>query len=265
MFYFHNITTSILIAIIQGITEFFPISSTGHMIIFVHWLNIENKDTKILEIFVQLGSTLAIFLFFYKKIIKLITISVRKKNKKKKNIHFLISIFPTIFLGLIFYHKIKLLFNPVNVMYALILGGFFLIFSEIFKPKTPKTNSINDINLIQSLIIGIFQTFCLYPGFSRSGATIATGLVLGLKRSVAINYSFIISIPLTMGASVLDLIKNINNINMLNILSLFNGFTISFLVSLVCIKKLINVLNKLPLTFFGIYRFLIAGLIYIFQ
>lgn len=262
MFFLQNIIISITIGIVQGIAEFFPVSSTGHMIIFIHWLDIENKDTKILEIFVQLGSTLAVFLFFYKKMLKILRLPMKKNNKKTKNTHILFSILPTIFLGLIFYNKIKLLFHPINVMYALILGGFFLIIAEIFKPKKLKTNSINDINLVQSLIIGCFQTLCLYPGFSRSGASIAIAILLGLKRSVAINFSFIISIPLITGASILDLIKNIHNINMLYIPYFFGGFTVSFLVSFLFIKKLIKILNEVSLIFFGIYRFIIAGLIY---
>lgn len=262
MFYLHNLIISIIIGIIEGITEFFPISSTGHMIIFIHWLNVENKNTKILEIFVQIGSSIAILLFFYKKIIKLLTINTKKKYNTTKKIHLICSVLPTIFLGLIFYNKIKLLFNPTNVMYALVLGGIFLIIAEIFKPKKLKVNAIYDINIFQSFIIGCFQTFCLYPGFSRSGATIATGLLLGLKRSVAINFSFIISIPLTMGASFLDLIKNFYYIDKFNLPYYFSGLIISFFISLISIKKLINILNKISLNFFGVYRFVIAVLIY---
>ncbi|CAL4318547.1 undecaprenyl-diphosphate phosphatase [Buchnera aphidicola] len=262
MFYLHNLIISIVIGTIEGITEFFPISSTGHMIIFIHWLNVENKHTKILEIFVQIGSAMAILFFFHKNIIKLLIINTKKKYNKTKNIHLIVSILPTIFLGLIFYNKIKLLFNPTNVMYALISGGIFLIIAEIFKPKKLTVNTIYDINIFQSLIIGCFQTLCLCPGFSRSGATIATGLLLGLKRSVAINFSFIISIPLTIGASCLDLIKNFHNINKLNLPYYFSGFIISFFISFISIKKLINILNKISLNFFGIYRFLIAVLIY---
>lgn len=262
MFYLNKIIISIIIGLTQGLSEFFPISSTGHMIVLTHWLDVAGKDTKILEIFVQLGSTLSVSLFFCKKIIKLLRLKIKKENNKTKKIHILISILPTIFLGLFFYNKIKSLFTPMNVMYALILGGFFLIIAEIFKPKKVKINSINDINLIQSLIIGCFQTFSLYPGFSRSGSTIATGVLLGLSRSVAINFSFIISIPLIIGASLLDLIKNIQNINMTNIPYFFVGFIVSFLVSFIFIKKLIKILNKVSLSVFGIYRFLIAGLIY---
>jgi len=257
----YKIITSIIIGTIEGITEFLPISSTGHMIIAAHLLKIENyNNTKILEIFIQFGSALSILYFFRKKILKIITFNMH--NKKTKNIHILVSVLPTIFFGLIFYKKIKLLFNTQNIIYSLILGGIFLIISEIFKPKKYKINSINNINLFQSIIIGLFQAFCLYPGFSRSGATIATGILLGIKRSVAIEFSFIISIPLLMGASLYEFINNINNIKMSDFPIFFIGLIVSFIISLSCIKKLLNIVNKTSLIFFGIYRFIIAGLIY---
>lgn len=260
MFDTYKIITSIIIGTIEGITEFFPISSTGHMIIACHWLKIENSNATILEIFIQFGSMLAILCFFYKKII---TILKFKKNKKKtRNMHIFFTILPTIFLGFIFYKPIKLLFNSNNVMYASILGGLFLILSEIFKPKKYTISNIHDINVFQSLIIGLFQTFCLYPGFSRSGATIAAGILLGLKRSVAIEFSFIISIPLLLGASVLDLIHNIKNISILDFPILCIGLMISFIISHFCIKKLLKIINNTSLIFFGLYRFIIAGLIY---
>ncbi|WP_284443251.1 undecaprenyl-diphosphate phosphatase [Buchnera aphidicola] len=258
----HQVIASIIIGVIEGITEFLPISSTGHMIIASHWLNIENNNTKILETFIAFGSALSVLFFFHKKILKIIRFNISVKNKKTKTIHVLISILPTIFFGLIFYEKIKSLFNTHNVMYSLILGGFFLLISEIFKPKKYTTYSINEITLFQSTIIGLFQIFCLYPGFSRSGATIATGILLGIKRSVSIEFSFIISIPLIMGASFLDVINNISNIKISDIPVFFTGFIISFIVSLICIKKLLKIINKTSLIFFGIYRFIIAGLIY---
>ncbi|QCI18629.1 undecaprenyl-diphosphate phosphatase [Buchnera aphidicola] len=259
MFYIYKIIISIVIGIIEGITEFFPISSTGHIVVISHWLGISNKNIDILKIFVQFGSSIAIFIFFFKEIINLINF---KKKKRNKNIHILISLIPTVSLGFIFYDSIKLLFNPKNIMYALIFGGIFLIISEIFKPKKSTINSINDINILQSLIIGCFESLCLYPGFSRSGATIGTAILLGIKRSVAIDFSFIISIPLTIGASFLDLLKNINQINIHHIPYYLSGFFISLIISLFSIKKLIQILNKIPLNIFGLYRFILAGLIY---
>ncbi|QCI16331.1 undecaprenyl-diphosphate phosphatase [Buchnera aphidicola (Aphis craccivora)] len=259
MLYIYKIIISIILGTIEGITEFLPISSTGHIVVISNWLNISNKNTDILKIFIQFGSAIAILIFFFKKITNLIKF---KKKKRTKNIHILTSLIPTVSLGFIFYSDIKLLFNPKNIMYSLIFGGIFLIISEILKPKKSTINSIDDINLLQSFIIGCFESLCLYPGFSRSGATIGTAILLGIKRSVAIDFSFIISIPLTIGASFLDLIKNINNVNIDYIPYYLSGFFISLIISLFSIKKLIKILNKVSLNIFGFYRFILAGLIY---
>lgn len=172
------------------------------------------------------------------------------------------SIAPTIILGYIFYKRIKILFNINSVMYALILGSLFFIISEIFKPKKYKISNLNKINLSQSIIIGLFQIFCLCPGFSRSGMTIGTGILLGIKRSVAIEFSFIISIPLLIGASLYDLINNFHNIKILDLPVFFIGFIISFTISIICIKKLLKFIDKTSLIFFGIYRLIMALLIY---
>ncbi|QCI20808.1 undecaprenyl-diphosphate phosphatase [Buchnera aphidicola (Hyperomyzus lactucae)] len=257
----YTLITSIIIGVIEGITEFLPISSTSHMIIISHLLNIENNNTKMLEIFIHFGSALAILCFFHKKIFQIIRFKKNNLNKKK-HIHVLIANLPTIFVGLIYYKQIKLLYNINNIIYSSILGGCFLLISEIFKPKISNTNNINDINLFQSIIIGFFQTFSLYPGFSRSGVTIGTAILLGIKRSTGIEFSFIISIPLLMGASFFDLINNFNNIKILNIPIFFIGFIVSFIVSLLFIKKLLKIINKTSLIFFGIYRFIIVVLIY---
>lgn len=262
MIVLQNIIFSIVIGIIEGITEFLPISSTGHIIIASHWLKIESNSTKILSMFMQFGSALAIFYFFYKKILKILIFKNQFEKRNTKILHILISILPTTFLGLMFYKKIKLLFNIDNVMYALILGGIFLIISEIFKPKKYTISHISNINLFQSIIIGLFQIFSLYPGVSRSGITIAIGILLGIKRSVAIEFSFIISIPLLMGASFFDVIKNINTIKIIDLPIFFLGFIISFLVSILSIKKLLRIINKTSMIFFGIYRFILASLIY---
>lgn len=258
----YQVITSIIMGIIEGITEFLPISSTGHMIIASHYLKIENNKTKILEIFIQFGSTLSTLYFFRHTIFDIIKYT--KTNIKTKNIHIILSNLPTILFGCIFYHQIKQLFYLENIIFSLILGGIFLIFSEIFQPNKHTIDHIKNISLQQAIIIGLFQMFSLYPGFSRSGSTIATAMLLGIKKSVAIEFSFIISIPLLMGASFFELLNNIENITISDIPILFIGCIISFLVSFLCIRFLLKILNKTSLIFFGIYRFIISGLIYFF-
>jgi len=147
-------------------------------------------------------------------------------------------------------------------MYSLILGGLFLIIAEIFKPKKHKIFKIYDINFIQSIIIGCVQALSLYPGCSRSGVTIATGVLLGFTRKVAIEFSFISSVPLLMGASFFEIFNNTKNLEILNFSTLFIGFFMSLLISIFFINKILNVTEKISLIWFGFYRFLISGLIY---
>ncbi|QCI15759.1 undecaprenyl-diphosphate phosphatase [Buchnera aphidicola] len=263
MIYLHKLTLSIILGIIEGVTEFLPISSTGHMILVSHWLKVESNHENTLEIFVQLGSSLAILYFFRKKISEIIIYKNNFLNINTKNIHILISIVPTILIGFLYYKEIKTLFKIYNVMYSLILGGFFLLICEIFKPKKHKVNNIVNISFLQCIIIGFFQIFSLYPGFSRSGATIGTAILLGIKRSTAIEFSFIISIPLLIGASLFDLINNINKIKILDMPVFLFGFIISFVIASLFIKKLLKLINKTSLIFFGIYRFILSALIYL--
>lgn len=169
---------------------------------------------------------------------------------------------PTVFIGLIYYKKIKLLFSINHILYSLILGSFFLFLAETYKPKIKNTIYINQITLLQSIIIGCGQVLSLYPGFSRSGSTIATGILLGIKRSLAIEFSFIISIPLIIGASFFDIMKNIKDITIIDIPIFFTGFITSFTISLFYAKKLFYIIKKTSLIIFGIYRLLLAILIY---
>lgn len=262
MFDLYQIIIAIVIGSIAGIIEFLPISSTGHIFIIAHFLHVENNNIKMLEIFIQIGSTLSILYFFRKKISQIIRCNF--VENQINILHIFCSLLPTIFFGAIFYTKIKKLFNLENIIFSLISGGLFLIFSEIFKPKKYNIDHIDDISILQSTIIGIFQIFALYPGFSRSGVTIGTAIILGIKKSVAIEFSFIISVPLLISASFFDLLHHITMMQILDLPIFFLGFLMSFLVSLILIKSLLTLLNSISLIFFGVYRFIISGLIYLF-
>lgn len=260
---YYKITTCMIIGITEGITEFLPISSTGHMIIIFNFLEIENHYEKMLEIFVQLGSASAIFCFFYKKILQIFNVNITTFQNNKKNIHIFLAIAPTVLMGLIFYKQIKLLYNINNIIYSLISGSVLLIICEILKPKKNTVFYIDHISILQSFIIGILQCLSLYPGFSRSGATISTGILLGLKRSVAIEFSFIVSIPLLIGASLFDFFNNINYIQISDCPIFLIGFVTSFSTALFVMSKLLKLINKTSLIFFAIYRIIIAMIVYV--
>ncbi|QJC34531.1 undecaprenyl-diphosphatase UppP [Enterobacteriaceae endosymbiont of Donacia crassipes] len=253
-----NYFSVIILSIVQSLTEFLPISSSAHVIIFSKILNIvNNKNLQIFEIIIQLGSILAIIIIFWKKIIKIILNTIYYKNYNKKTINIfniVISTLPVIFIGLIFYYKIIAINNIIYIIYGLFLGGMLLLISEIYKPKIYNIDNIDHISYDLNFIIGCFQCLALLPGVSRLGSTLSISLLLGIKRSVAINFCFIISIPVILSANLLELYKNYLIIDFNNFKILFIGFFISFIISLFIIKKFIYVINNISLIWFSIYR-----------
>ncbi|QJC36529.1 undecaprenyl-diphosphatase [Enterobacteriaceae endosymbiont of Donacia simplex] len=259
----------IVLSIIQGLTEFLPISSSAHIIIFSKMLNIiKNNNLQFFKVIIQLGSTLAVIIFFWKKIIKIIfnTINYNFFYQKKINIlHIIISTLPVIFIGLILYDKIKIINNVQFIIYGLFFGGILLFFSEILKPKKYVINNINYISYMNIFFIGCFQSLALLPGISRLGSTLSISILIGIKRIVATELCFIISIPVIFGANLLEIYKNYSIINFNNIKIFFIGFLISFIISLTIIKKFIYIINNISLKWFTLYRLLMIILLLIFN
>ncbi|QJC35718.1 undecaprenyl-diphosphate phosphatase [Enterobacteriaceae endosymbiont of Donacia sparganii] len=261
-----NYFSSILLSIIQGLTEFLPVSSSAHIMIFSIILKLINNDNlKIFEVIIQLGSVLAILIFFRKKIFKII-INTNKyiffTQKQINLLHIIICTFPIIIIGLIFYNKIKIINNIYYIIYGLLFGGILLYFSEKFKFYKYKINNINNISYIFSFIIGCFQCLALLPGISRLGATLSISLIIGIKRVIATEFCFIISIPVILGANLLELYKHYSIINFYNIKIFFLGFFISFIISLIVIKKFIYIINNISLKWFIFYRLLLIIILF---
>ncbi|QJC37347.1 undecaprenyl-diphosphatase UppP [Enterobacteriaceae endosymbiont of Donacia thalassina] len=262
-----NYFSSIILSIIQGLTEFLPISSSAHIIIFSKIFNIiKNDNFQFFEIIIQLGSTLAIIIFFWKKIIKIIFNTMKYNFFLQKKINLLsifISATPLIFIGLFFYKKIKIINDIHHTIYGLFIGGILLYFSEIFKPKKYIINNINSLSYINYFFIGCFQCLALLPGVSRLGSTLSISLLIGMKRTIATKFCFIISIPIIIGANLLELYKHHSIINIYNMKIFLIGFLISFIISLIIIKKFIYIINNISLKWFVLYRlFLIIILIF---
>ncbi|QJC28651.1 undecaprenyl-diphosphatase UppP [Enterobacteriaceae endosymbiont of Plateumaris consimilis] len=260
-------STIILLSVIEGLTEFLPISSTGHMIIFNNIFNItENEKIKIFEIIIQLGSITSACIIFWTKIIKIInnTLNYGFFYKKKLTLlHIIICILPIIIVGLLFYNKIKSFMNIVIVIYGLIFGSIILYLSEIFKPTIPSINNINCLTYNKILLIGLFQCLSLFPGISRSGATLSISLLLGISRLTSLEFCFIIAVPIIFGASFLELYKNFNIFSIEDIKPIVIGFTISFIISLITIKFFLYIIRYFSLKWFAVYRLFIVLLLYI--
>ena len=174
----HSLLIAAILGVVEGLTEFLPVSSTGHMIIVGHLLGFEGETANTFEVVIQLGSILAVVVMFWRRLFGLIGIHFGKPPEHEGQgsgrlslIHILLGMVPAVVLGLLFHDTIKSLFNPVNVMYALIVGGLLLIAAEVLKPKQPRAVGIDDMTYRQAFVIGCFQCLALWPGFSRSGAT----------------------------------------------------------------------------------------------
>jgi len=178
----HSLMVAAILGVVEGLTEFLPVSSTGHMIIIGHLLGFRGDKAETFEVVIQLGSILAVIVMFWRRLFGLIGIHFGPQPHEGEGtgrlslIHILLGMVPAVALGLIFHHAIKDLFTPLNVAYALIAGGILLLVAEWFKPKTPRAVGLDDMTYRQAFAIGCFQCLALWPGFSRSGATISGGM-----------------------------------------------------------------------------------------
>ncbi len=265
----HTLVVAFILGVVEGLTEFLPVSSTGHMIIVGSWLGFDDEKAKTFEVIIQLGSILAVVVMFWRRLFGLIGIhfgAVPHEGRGKDHLtlgHILLAMIPAVVLGLVFHSTIKSLFNPQNVMYALIVGGFLLLAAEWLKPKTPRATGLDDITYRQAFMIGCFQCLALWPGFSRSGATISGGMLVGVSRYAASEFSFILAVPMMMGATVLDLYKSWHFLSLTDLPMFAVGFTTAFLVALVAIKTFLKLIKRISFVPFAIYRFFVAGVVYL--
>jgi undecaprenyl-diphosphatase len=244
-----NLFQTIILSIIEGITEFLPISSTGHMILASQIMKIsENDFTKSFEIIIQLGAIMAVIFIYGKSLLS------RKYLWKKLVVAFL----PAGIIGFGLYKIIKgyLLGNATIVLWSLLLGGIILIILEKF--FKPKTGTLSQMTLKQSIIIGVFQSISIIPGVSRSAATIVGGLLVGLNRSEAVEFSFMLAIPTMISATGLDLIQSSHQFTGIQYAILATGLLGAFITAMCAIKSFLNFIKKNNFIPFGIYRIIIA-------
>lgn len=246
-----SIFYAFILGIIEGITEFLPISSTGHLILTADLLNIPISEfLKTFEISIQLGAILSVLVLYWKRLI------VDKKLISKVVLAFL----PTAVIGLIFYSFIKnvLLENNQVVLWSLFLGGIILLVYERWI-RTPISGiDLNSITYKQSFLIGLFQSVSIIPGVSRAAATILGGLLVGLNRSTIVEFSFLLAIPTMGAATVLDLSKSADSFSSSQFGVLAVGFITAFFVSMVTIKWLLKYIQTHNFKIFGLYRIAVA-------
>ncbi|MDX5628832.1 MULTISPECIES: undecaprenyl-diphosphate phosphatase [unclassified Brenneria] len=265
----HSLFIAFILGVVEGLTEFLPVSSTGHMIIVGHWLGFADDKAKTFEVIIQLGSILAVVVMFWRRLFGLIGIHFGQVPHeghtagRLKLSHILLGMIPAVVLGLIFHDVIKSLFEPKNVMYALVVGGFLLLAAEWLKPRQPRAVGLDDITHRQAFMIGCFQCLALWPGFSRSGATISGGMLVGVSRYAASEFSFILAVPMMMGATALDLYKSWHFLTLSDLPMFAVGFITAFVVALIAIKTFLQVIKRISFVPFAIYRFFVAAAVYV--
>ena len=242
--------------IVEGLTEFLPVSSTGHLILTSKLLGIQqDMFHKTFEVIIQLGSILAVIFVFWERLFK---------NSLELWVKLAIGFLPAGILGFLLYDLIKMLFAPITTSIMLIVGGIAFIVIEIFyKEKEHHTKEIAEISYKQSFLIGIFQALAMIPGTSRSGATIIGGLLLGCNRKVATEFSFLLALPTMIIASGYSAYKNYAVFNADNLLILAVGFVVAFLSALIAIKLFLGFVARFNFIPFGIYR-IILGIAFLF-
>lgn len=247
----------IILAIVEGFTEFLPISSTGHLILTSYLLGVtQTPFVKTFEIVIQLGAIFAVIFLYWRKL--------RRSYLLWRKIF--VAFLPTAVIGFTLYKVIKdiLLGNPLITLGAIFFGGIVMIILEMsYKEKKHYIDNVKELSYKQLLLIGIFQSLSIIPGISRAAATIIGGLLVGAKRKSAVEFSFFLAIPTMIAASAFDIFKSSLNFKMHEFFALILGFFLSFVIAIVAIKFLISFIKTHTLIPFGIYRILLA-LIYAF-
>lgn len=251
-----DILQTIILSIVEGISEFLPISSTGHLVLTSSILQIQQTEfVKSFEIFIQLGAIFAV-IFLYRK-----TLLHNFKDWQR----IIVAFIPTGILGFTLYKLIKnyLLGNDLIIVASLFIGGIVMILLEkMYTEKSVPLDKIENMSYKQAFGIGLIQSVSMIPGVSRSAATIIGGMFLGLKRTAATEFSFLLAIPTMAAATGLDLLKSSHNFSANEYVMLSVGFIGSFITALFAVKFLINFVKKNTFTGFGIYRIVLAVFYY---
>ena len=254
-----------LIGIVQGITEWLPVSSTGHMILFNEFIKMNVSETFLSTFLVaiQFGSILAVLTIFFKKLnpFDVSKTKIQKSETIDLWIKVIIAVIPSGILGLLFDDTIDaLFFNPTTVAIALIVYGIIMIMLEN-RNKKPSVNSFSEVSYKLAIGIGLFQCLALIPGTSRSGSTIIGAVLLGTSRYIATEFSFFLAVPTMLGASALKLVKTGFAFSGFEWLILATGSIVAYIVSILAIKFLLDYIKKHDFKVFGYYRIVLGILV----
>ncbi len=249
-----------ILGIVEGLTEFLPVSSTGHLILVGDLLGFNNEKGKSFEIVIQSGAILAVCWEYRKKILSVLRGLPKEKKAQRFTINLMIAFIPLAVLGLLFGKALKAhLFSPVSVATAFIVGAFVIIWAER-REHTVRIHDVDDLTWLDALKLGFAQAFALIPGTSRSGATIIGGLFLGLSRKAATEFSFFLAIPTLFMATAYDLFKHRDALSVGDCNLILVGFFAAFVSAFVAVRGLLHYIVSHDFTFFAYYR-IVFGII----
>ena len=258
-----------ILGIVEGITEFLPISSTGHLIIVGKWIEFTSTEGKVFEVVIQLGSILAVMWIFRARLIKMITGTLKRDPVEvafTRNL--IIAFLPSAVIGFLFIKMIKaLFFQPAVVVVTLILGGLIMLWVErVRQPgqanlRVVTATTLESISWKQALIVGFAQCLAMIPGTSRSGSTIIGGMLAGIERKTATEFSFFLAMPTMLAAASYDMYKNAGLISQADMLAIAVGFVTAFLSALFVVRAILTFISKHTYRAFGWYRIVLGVIV----
>jgi len=247
-----------VMGIVEGLTEFLPISSTGHLILAGALLGFDDEKAKVFDIAIQTGAIFAVILVYWQKIRDTVVLLPTDRQARQFVLNVLIAFVPAVVLGLLFGKAIKAhLFTPVVVASTFIIGGFIILWAEKRhqdNPAVARINSVDTMTWVDALKVGLVQTLAMIPGTSRSGATIIGGMLLGLSRKAATDFSFFLAMPTLMGAGAYSLYKERALLSMADVPMFAVGLLFSFISAWLCIRWLLRYISSHSFVPFAWYR-----------
>jgi undecaprenyl-diphosphatase len=252
---------AVVLGLVEGVTEFIPVSSTGHLIVVGEWLGRTDAQAKTFDIFIQLGAILAIVWLYRARLLHAAAAARTDEASRRFFINLAISFVPAAGVGFLIHDWIKEhLFNTSVVAWALILGGVAILLIERWSPRT-RFKEVSDVPPLTALGVGLAQVLSLIPGTSRSGATIMGGYALGLSRRAATELSFFLAIPIMFAATLYDLAKSVGALSPADAAFFATGFVVSFLSALVVVKAFLAYVSHHSFTAFAWYRIAFGALL----
>ena len=260
---------AVVLGIVEGLTEFLPVSSTGHLIIAGHLLGFVGAKASSFEVAIQLGAILSVVFLYWRRFIGLIPTHSSVADSPRSTLagwsglwRIAAASFPALLVGYLARHAIKeRLFNPEAVTLALAVGGVAILLVERLLAER-RASALDTLTLAQAFGIGLFQILALWPGTSRAAATIVGGMVLGLDRKGAAEFSFLIAVPVLFAATGYELVKMRDQLALEDSLALAIGFVVSFIVALIAVKGFVSYLSRGKLAPFAWYRIVVAPIFY---